>query len=124
MINIQKIKPVVIGLMFMGSLMTAHNAYAGIANVSTKVVRVLHTNSDVYGACMARLAKDPATTGVDCNPWVTFSCTGDFTTKDSAYRMFDMAQMSLALDKAVTVWVNDSKKHNGFCVAERIEVLK
>jgi len=63
--------------------------------------------------------------GLDCpNQWVSFSCTGTFTTKDIAYRMFDSAQMAYALGKEVFIEVDDTKKHNGFCYASRIDVFQ
>ena len=55
---------------------------------------------------------------------MSFSCSGDFTSKDIAYRMFDTAQMAYALGHQVAVVVDDTKKHNGYCYANSIQVKK
>jgi hypothetical protein len=38
--------------------------------------------------------------------------------------MFDSAQMAYALGKKVFIEVDDTKKHNGFCYASRIDVFQ
>ena len=55
---------------------------------------------------------------------VSFSCSGVFTEKDIAYRMFDQAQMAFAMERQVEIYVDDTKKHNGYCYGNRINVLK
>lgn len=99
-------------------------ANAAVSKLTAKVDRVLHMSDDTYGGCMAFVSVDPATVGLNCKNWVSFSCSGDFTSKDNAYRMFDMSQMALALNKNVQVFVNDAKKHNGYCFVERIDVQR
>ncbi len=92
--------------------------------VNANVVRTLVADQERFGGCMAKLDQDMASLGLDCaSGWVSFSCTGTFTTKDVAYRMFDSAQMAFALGRPVNVQVDDTKKHNGHCYARRIEVL-
>ena len=61
--------------------------------------------------------------GLDCpSSWVSFSCTGDFATKDSASRSFDMAQIALLTGATVHLRVDDTKKHNQYCFASRIDL--
>jgi hypothetical protein len=75
---------------------------------------------------MAKLSVNPATKLPTCNGWfVTFSCTGDFATNTvQAYRLLDQAQLALAANKTVNVFFQDDKKHNGYCFANRIDVIK
>lgn len=94
------------------------------------VTRTLASEDDMFGGCMARLDKTgtaaatEAGQSVACpNLWVTFSCSGDHTSKSNALRMFDSAQMAFALGRTVNVRVDDSKKHNGACFVKRIDVL-
>ena len=92
--------------------------------VTANVVRTLVADQDRFGGCMAKLDQVLANSGLDCpGTWVSFSCSGTFTPKDIAYRMFDSAQMAFALGKLVSVQVDDTKKHNGHCYARRIDVL-
>ena len=90
------------------------------------VTKTLAATDDRYGGCMAELSVSLAAQGLRCpNPasrWVTFSCTGTHTSKSSAMRMLDSAQLAFAMGKTVDVWVDDEKSHNGHCFAERIDV--
>lgn len=74
---------------------------------------------------MAELSISPQTKLATCGTkFVTFSCTGTFTDAVRAYRMLDQAQLALVTAKTVSVTINDAKKHNGYCFAQRIDVLK
>ena len=96
-------------------------AYGDILAIrDVRVNRVLVTSDTTMGGCMAQLT---VPVGAGCTGyWVAFSCTADFADKDRAYRMFDMAQMAYTLNKRVTVFVDNTKLHNGYCVANRIDV--
>lgn len=96
----------------------AHGATLTVQNAT--VTRTLITSDTSLGGCMAALSL-PVGTGCTSN-WVTFSCSGNFTDKDRAYRMLDMAQMAYSLGKHVTVYVDTAKLHNGYCFANRIDV--
>lgn len=76
-----------------------------------------------FGGCMARLNKVIATeTALDCpGAWVTFSCSGDFMSVANASRLLNSAQMADALNLTVSLRIDDSKKHNGYCLAERLQ---
>lgn len=103
------------------------HAVDGVAAEGALAARVLRTlvAVDKFGGCMAFLNKNimDATNTPDCpSSWVTFSCSGVFAPKDIAFRMFDQAQLAKALSRPVTVVVDDTKKHNSFCFANRIDV--
>ena len=103
-------------------LSTANIASAATVAVNAQIKAVLQTDENVFGACMALLDVSPRDQGLDCHSWVTFSCSGDFNTKEVGYRKFDVAQMSYALEKKRSMlFINDEKKHNGYCFVERID---
>ena len=107
----------VLGLMF---CITASDA----VGVAGKVTRTLLADDGRFGACMILLNVSLASQGLDCpGGWVTFSCSGEFQAKDVAWRMFDSGQMALALGNTVWVYVDDTRKHNGYCFGEGINVL-
>ena len=109
-------------MLSMGLVTVGH---ASTASVKANVKRTLVADNGRWGGCMVLLDKIIADTGLNCpGGWVSFSCDGVFTTKDVAYRMFDSAQMAYSLGQRVVVWVDDTKKHNGHCYANRIDVLK
>ena len=102
------------------------------ANFEATVVRTLvttETDDDGnmrFGGCMVLLDKSPTTEGLECEnngEWVAFSCSGDFTSKSNAMRMFDSAQLAFMAKRRVRIWVDDTRQHNGWCFASRLDVL-
>jgi len=107
------------------SVVSALSVQAATRFVNGNVVRTLVADQERFGGCMAKLDRALSDYFLDCpGSWVSFSCSGVFTTKDIAYRMFDSAQMAFALGRSVNVQVDDTKKHNGHCYAQRIDVLQ
>ena len=95
-------------------------------SIDTRITRTLAAADDAFGGCMAALDVAPSESGLDCpagNKWVTFSCAGEHTTKADALRMYDSAQLAFITGRRVRVWVDDTRKHNGFCFVTRIDVL-
>ena len=91
-----------------------------------KIRRTLASTDEKFGGCMVLLDVSPSGEGLSCNTgnnWVTFSCTGEHVSKSSALRMFDSAQMAFMTDRSVRVTIDDSRKHDGWCLVERIDVL-
>ena len=100
-------------------------ADAAKVSVTGHVVRTKVADQGRWGGCMAELNVNLAARGLACpRRWVSFSCSGKYTTKDIAYRMFDSAQMAYALGHQVVVVVDDAKKHKGYCYANSIMVKK
>jgi hypothetical protein len=101
------------------------SAWADVAWITAKVTRTLVQPDGTYGGCMAALSVSPASVLPSCqDSWVSFSCTGDFGDVVGAWRQFDQSQLALAGDHGVLVAVDDSRKHNGYCYAFRIDVIK
>ena len=102
----------------------ALNSQAATSTLQTTVTRVL-TDTAALGGCMAALAISPSAKLAGCGAnWVTFSCTGTFADKALAFANFENAKMALAMNKQVYVLFDDSKKHNGYCFARRVDVIK
>ncbi len=100
-------------------------SYATKVKVKGLVTKTMVADEGRWGGCMVLLDQVLADSGLDCpGKWVTFSCSGVYTEKDVAYRMFDQAQMALAQDRTVEVYVDDTKKHNDYCYGNRITVVK
>ena len=99
-------------------------ASALTAEVAAEITRTLTVADERFGGCMAALSVPPSEEGLDCQTrWVTFSCTGVHASKSSAQRTFDSAQLAFFTGRSVRVWVDDEKKHNGHCFADRVDVL-
>jgi hypothetical protein len=100
----------------------AGNAHATSKSYATTVTRTL-SDAASFGGCMA-LVTPPSNVGLNCpGGWVTFSCTGDFADRDAAQRGFEMAQIAQLMQRNVVLVVDDTKKHNGYCFASRIDLL-
>lgn len=100
-------------------------ATATILQFEAQITRTLAAEEPRYGGCMAALSVNPLNEGLDCpaSSWVTFDCVGKYVTRSAAMRMFDSAQMAFLTERKVRVHVDDSRKHNGFCLVTRIDVL-
>ena len=97
-------------------------AQASSGTVHANATMILMTGDTDFGGCMVRLDKPADSVLSSCpSPWISFSCTGDFNAKDQAYKMLDLVQMSIALKTKVYVKFTDAQKHNGWCVAKRID---
>ncbi len=96
---------------------------ADTANFDAFVEKTLVTGDSTYGGCMALLSRRIEGKLPGCRgAWVSFSCDGTYTDPVRAYRMLDQAQLALATGMRVLVVVDDTKSHNGYCVASRIDV--
>jgi len=93
------------------------------ANVRGRVIEVLVTKDSTYGGCMVKVSASVSGAGLNCpnNNYVSFSCSGDFHSKEEALRMFDLALMAKALNHNVNFRVTDTQKHNGFCTVVRVQ---
>jgi hypothetical protein len=105
------------------SLPMPANAVQGYLN--STILSVLLTSEPNFGGCMVYLSNQISTASNSPNcpsNWVSFSCDGTYASKDMASMMLDQAQLAYAMKKTVVVYVDDAKKHNGYCTAMRIDV--
>ena len=103
-------------------------AFAGSALGATKTYRATVTRTAIheksFGVCMAIVSPSPSTKGLNCKPdWVTFSCSGDFNSKEIGQQKLSAAQLALVTGDPVSIVVVDTRKHNGYCYAKRIDNL-
>jgi len=90
--------------------------------VVAKSERILVTEGS-YGGCMVKLSVGPQSVLPNCaDSWVSMSCDGTYHPKDLALRLLEQAQMAFALERELAVFVDDSRRHNGYCVAYRIDL--
>ena len=84
-------------------------------------VEEILSSEEFFGNCMVRIV--PYSAPANCkDSWVSFDCSGDFNSKENSRRMFEVAQMAMALGKPVDVFVEDTERHNGWCTAKRIDI--
>lgn len=119
-----KMLKIIAGIIGVMTCLCVSPAVADTAVVARAFVeRTLVSDGSRWGGCMVLLSKDPADLLPACGRWLTFSCDGTYTDPVRAYRMLDQAQLAVATGMAVNVTVDESKKHNGYCFASRIDVI-
>ncbi len=87
-----------------------------------KVTAMLIDDSS-YGQCMVKV-DNPAVMATCRSTWVSLDCEGNVTPKEVARRMWDAAQMALAMDLDVKIQTTDTVKLNGYCVGTRVQIAK
>jgi hypothetical protein len=115
----------IVSALLLTTALVATTAFGATATLQGKVNRVMIHTDGGFGGCMAQLSVNPNAALPACGAgWVTFSCTGDFADQVSAYRAVDEAQLALATNKNVLLVIDDSRRHNGYCFATRIDVIR
>ncbi len=105
-------------------LASTGSVWADSAAFRPLIVKVTVSDPDTFGGCMAKTSIDPQTTLPTCKAnWVTFSCNGQFNPKDVGHLKLDQAQLAMVLNKQTRIEITDTKKHNGYCFATRIDVF-
>ena len=113
-------KNLTMGLAF---VVLSSSAFSDTAWIKNATIKQVLNQSEVYGGCMFFLDTAIAEVGLDCpDRWVALSCNGTFNNRDVAARMYDLGLMAIALDKKVSVLVDDSKTHSGYCVVKRMDL--
>lgn len=120
------LRPVLLSGLMTCTLFSSIHSQQALAVEETyvaKVQRVLLTSTEDWGGCMALLSVSPDAVLPECGPnWLSFSCTGEFADPTRANQMVDQAQLALTNNTYVQVYFTDQKKHNGYCVATRIDL--
>lgn len=98
---------------------------AATARMTGNVMRTLASEDASYGGCMAQMEGSVMeATGLDCSGnWVTFSCSGEHTSKATARRLYDSAQLAFVTGRQARLTVDDARKHDSYCFVSRIDVL-
>jgi len=120
-----KLFPFALFALVVGAALPVSSIWAATGTLQSTVTRTL-VSSAHFGGCMASFASlvSSASPPVNCPGYsVSFSCTGTYVAKDLAFAMLDQAQLAVALNKPVSVTIDDTLKHNGQCVATRIDVI-
>lgn len=86
------------------------------------IVTELLADTQFYGGCMIK--SPDFQPSVNCrSEWVSLDCNGEYNSKVDARRMWETAQMAVALGSKVNVVINDAKKHNDFCVVDTVGLV-
>ena len=124
-VNVFIIRLATAWMLLLLSLFSSDLFAARATTPTTVTIRQTLSDAELYGGCMARLSYNTSGLGLSCGTLVTFDCFNSLgtTTKSAAERNFNQAQLAMVASRYVRVVVDDSKKVNGQCFAERLDVL-
>ena len=111
-----------IGALFIGLTLASSASASTIFGIHSKVKRVL-VDDRYFSGCMVLLDKD---IGSGCpRRWVSLDCKGLFNAKDKELGKQKLATAIAAAhnNKTVSLYLDNSQKVNGYCVARRIDTL-
>lgn len=86
------------------------------------VERVL-TDATLYGGCMVQLSSRIAN-GCPNNGWVSLDCTNTHFSESASKNKYALVLTAFALNKKISIKVDNNLKHNTYCVAKRIDLKK
>jgi len=113
-------KPVMLVSVMFSALFGAV-AKAELQPVTANIVRTLADS--YYGGCMVLLDVSVATVLPNCGPgWVSLDCDATYHTPAQSNAMWTSALTAFALNKPITVWVEDTQIVDGYCTARRLDV--
>ena len=95
---------------------------AARAWISTSVTRTYVSEDAVFGGCL--IFSDAALSGkLNCrNGWVSLDCSGTLGgSKSEGNRKYQEVLLTQAMGGSIKMLVNDQKKINGWCVADRVQ---
>lgn len=105
----------------LGLTVVAQSASAANIYRSGDILRVM-SNTQFYGYCMIQLSSNIGS-GCPNEGWVSLDCKDQFSgVPGSGNRQYATALTAYALQKKVSVGIDNTKKHNGYCVAHRIDI--
>lgn len=116
------IKKIVLGLSLMMISLTSSSA--GFWHHAGVVTRTL-TEGPNYGGCMIKVSKLlPVQCSVDGKRtnWISLDCQGTYYSDGP--RKYATALAAMTTNLRVSLWIDDTKKHTGHCVARRMDVYK
>ena len=115
-----KLKKILINVFICVGLLAAVQAEAAEFWRTGNITRVL--TDRFYGGCMINLSVF-IENGCPIAGWVSLDCEDKYSPPGTGNRMYAMALTAFSLNKRVSVLVNNTEKHNGYCVARRVDML-
>ena len=96
-------------------------AHADTAPLTGLVKRILIVE-DNFGECMVETEVNPQDVLPSCKRfYVTMSCDGTHLSQNLGRRLLEQSQIAYALNRPVTIFIDDSRRINGYCLAYRVD---
>ena len=117
-----RLNPLPVAL-FVLAMTSACAANAQTASIEGRVWQVL-VSEDNFGGCMITVEGDIQDELPSCKPWwMTLDCNGDYLESRTSEQLLEQARLAYSEKGSVRAYVDDSRRHNGYCLAYRIDLL-
>jgi len=113
-------KNIIKGLTLAALVLAPTMSMAEVFWKTTSVNRIL-IETGRYGGCMMQL---PLNNDNCKTSWVSFDCDGKYSDAGQGDRMLNVALIAQTMGKSVSILIDTTKKHNGYCVVKRIDIFK
>ena len=114
--NLKRMLPIA-GL-FVSLALVSGLTHAAKYRITGAVTEILISESN-FGICAVAVEGWTAP-GACGNKWISLDCAGEFMEKSAARSMLEVSQIAAATGKDVTIYADDTKRHNGRCVAYQV----
>ena len=101
-------------------LALSSSAWAAVFPRTGTITKTL-TETTYYGGCMVQLSVSVGN-GCPANGWVSLDCDAELTDPGQGQRAYASALVAFTLDKNVTLYIDNKKKNDGYCVARRLDI--
>lgn len=106
------------------SLFVSSAARADTAVIGGFVNRMLMSETD-YGGCMVLIDQNVQDVLPACRAnWVSLSCDGSYLSSNVSKRLLESVQIAYALNQRAIVYVDDSRRVNGYCLGYRVDLVQ
>lgn len=108
-------------------VLTAPLVESATDNAFGSAIRLLAGEDDQFGGCMVEVEPIPASLncpGAGGRGWLTLDCNGTYGSKSAASNRLSAATLALVTKGTVQYFVDDTRKHNGFCMAFQFRNLR
>ena len=117
-----KLKLVTTVTIFGFSVLSVGYVAADTAWITTSVSRTYVSEDTIFGGCLV-YSNTALSAKLNCKDgWVSMDCAGTLGgSKAEGTRKYQEAQLAQVIGGRITMLVNDQKKINGWCVADRVQ---
>jgi len=75
-----------------------------------------------FGGCMVQLSTG-ISNGCPANGWVSLDCDATYLQYRAGERHYASALIAASIGKQVSILIDNAQKHDGYCVARRVDVI-
>jgi len=115
-------KRLVVCVGFFVFALASFSASAQTEVLDNATVSRLLSKEGMFGECMAKINKVPVIANCPNTGWVSFSCDGTYNSVQVGKMSYGLALLAYSLGKKLYIEIDDTKLHDGYCFASRVDL--